>query len=101
MVSHDRNNGIWELDGRQNVRSHAGVQLHLLKFCGGKRARLVQDVLRNCQLTHIVEERCCLDGAYLRNVMNSQAPGQSDSEALNTPNVTVRDLIFCVDRHCE
>ena len=56
MVPNDRNDRIWKFDRRQDVSADAGVQFHFveLKYC--EASWLIEYVLRNRQLSHVVKQ---------------------------------------------
>src|SRR5262249_43326090 len=57
MVSDDGNDRIGEVHSLQNLRTYDRVDFHLLELGGGELARLIQDVVWNRDLAHIMEQR--------------------------------------------
>ena len=99
MVSDDRNHRIWEVDCRENVGANPGVKLHLLKLSRRKLPGLVQDVLGDGELSHVMEKRRCLNRLKKLVVRYADVFGESDGIDLNAADMPMGDLIFGVDCH--
>ena len=99
VVSDDRYDRIRKGDCGQDVRSDARMQLHLLELCRRQLPRLVEYVLRHCELAHIVQQRRGLDRFDLSLICHANELGQTHCVVLNASDVAVRDLIFGVDGH--
>ncbi|OFW40380.1 MAG: hypothetical protein A3F70_00060 [Acidobacteria bacterium RIFCSPLOWO2_12_FULL_67_14] len=99
MVSHDRYNRVWKLDGREKVRSDRGVALHLVKFGWREFPWLVEDVLWYGQFSHVMQESGCCDRFDLRVVSNTKTLCKFECVHLHTSDVTMSDLVFRIDSH--
>jgi hypothetical protein len=55
MVANDRNDRIRKIDRRKDVCTNTRMQLHLFELLGGELSRLVQNVLRYGQLSHVMQ----------------------------------------------
>src|SRR5262245_20749847 len=73
MMSDDRYDWIWEANRRQQVCSDRGMPLHRLEFGSCELAWLVQDVLRNREFAHVVEQCCGFDRFQLSVVVDTQS----------------------------
>src|SRR6266511_4561932 len=98
VMPHDWNDWIREFDRGKNIRPDTRMKLHLLELGWSERARLVQNVLGDRKLAHIVEQCRGFDRADLRVICDPHRLRQSNGVPLNPPNVTVRDLVLRVDR---
>ncbi len=75
MVSDNRHDRVRKIDGAQDVRSDARVDLHLFEFSACELSGLVQDVLRNGQLPQVVEQAGRLDGFDQLLIRDAEASG--------------------------
>src|SRR5438034_1574677 len=99
MMTDDRHNWIGKINRRQDVRAYTGVKFHFLEFGRGQLTWFVQDVLWNRELSHVVEQRSCF---YCLNeflIRDSDVPCETNGVDLDSSNVTMSDLVFCIDRH--
>ena len=99
MMSNNRNYWIRKSNGREEVGSQIGMLFHATKFSVGQTPRLVQNVLGDTQLTHIVQQRCGFDRFDLPVVIYPDAFCKFDSVSLNATDVTVGNLILRIDGH--
>ena len=61
MVANDWNHRIREFDRGKDIRSDTRMEFHFFKLRVRKLTRLVEDVLRNRQLSHVVEQSSGFD----------------------------------------
>src|SRR5262245_30589457 len=101
VVTNDRNYWIREINGGKNVSTHAGMRFHLLEFGWGQSAGLIEDIFRHRELSHVMKQRGSFNGSYLGRILYANSASQADCVVLNSPNVTMRDLILCVDGHSQ
>jgi len=101
MMSDDRHYWIGKANRRQQVCSDRGMPLHRLEFGSRELAWLVQDVLRDGKLAHVVQQCCGFDRFQLSVVINAQSLCELHRVHLNSSNVPVSDLIFGINGHCE
>src|SRR5688572_23514726 len=99
MVSNDGNDRVRKVYRRQNVSSHAGMKFHFLEFSSCEWARLIQDVLRNGKLSHVMQQCGGLDRPYQRVVCYADFFGKGNSVSLNSSDVTMSYLVFGIYRH--
>jgi hypothetical protein len=100
VVADDRDDWIGEANRGKKIGSDICVPFHLFEFGGREFSRLVQNEFWNGQLSHIVKKSRCLDRLQLRVVIYAEALCQLRGEDLNASDVTMSDLILCVDCHC-
>ena len=50
-------------------------------------------------VSHVMKQRCCLDGINLRLLGDAEMLREPDGVLLDPPNVTMSNLILCIDRH--
>ena len=98
-MPNDRNNWIREVDGREDVRPDARMQFHFFEFSLGELARLVENVFRDRQLSHVVEQCCCFDGFQKSFVSNPNFLCEASGVGLDSANVAMRDLVLGIDGH--
>src|SRR5215470_10607112 len=55
MMTDDRHDGIRKVHATQYLRTHNGVNLHLLKLCGCQSPGLIQDMWRHGEFADIVQ----------------------------------------------
>ena len=70
MRTHDRLDGIGELNAFQNLGANGRVDFHLFEFFGGERAGLGNDVFGHGQLANVVQQR---GGAHGFHILIRQA----------------------------
>ena len=75
------------------------MELHLFKFSRRKLAGLIENVFWHGELSHVVEKRRGFDRANLTIISYSDTLRETDCILLNSSNVAMGDLIFCIDCH--
>ena len=101
MKAHDGRDRKGEADHRQNVGADRRMALHDFVLGGREPAGLVENVLGNGQLSHVVQERGGLDRLNFTFVLDAQRAREMNGAVLHAPRVVVRDFIFGVDGVCE
>ena len=101
VVSDNRDNGIWEFDGRKNVSADAGMELHFIELASRQATRFIEDVLGYGDFAHVMEECGCLKCLQLDGIINAQLSSQTQSKTLNPADMAVCYLVFGVDRGCQ
>src|SRR2546426_9461865 len=99
MMSDDWDNWVREFDCRQDVSTDTCVQLHFFELGVRKLPRLVQNVFRYSEFAHVVEECRRFDRLDQSLITNANLTCKPRRIKLYPPNVTMRDLVFHVDRH--
>jgi hypothetical protein len=98
MTSHDRNDRVGKIDGRQDVRADVHVTLHLLELGGRQLARLVEDVLGHGELPGVMEQRRGLDRPDRLVITHAKRSRKGDGVLLYTADVIVGDAVLRLDR---
>ena len=101
MAPDDWNYRVRKVNRSENVRTDGHVEFHFLEFRGRELSWFVQDVFGNRQLSRVMKESGRFDCFNQIRVRDAKVACQANRERLDTPNMTVGDLIFRVDRHCE
>src|SRR5438874_8783525 len=100
-MPHDRDYWIWKTDRGENVRSDTCVHLHLFEFRRCEWTGLVEYVLWDGELSHVMEQRCRFDRADLFSVSHTNGSLQTDRVSLKTSNMAMGNLILIVYCHCQ
>jgi hypothetical protein len=87
------------MNGREDVRSQTGVEFHFFELGGRQLPRFIQNVLGNRQFTHIVKKGSGFHGPQELFVRDTEIPAQAKCIPLNSPNVTMCDLVLRIDGH--
>ena len=101
MMPHDRHDRVRKVNRRQDVCTDACVQLHLLELGLSQFSGFVEDVLRNGQLAHVMKKCRSFDCFQQLFVAHTDVSRKARRVYLDTANMAVGDLIFCVNRHRE
>src|SRR5215471_6504291 len=101
MMSYDRHDRIWEIDGRENVCADTGMQLHFFELARREWSGLVQNVFGDGKFTHVMKKRGCLNRLDLPAVIYAHGSRQTHREELNSSDVTMSNLVLRVDGHCQ
>src|ERR1700730_9941393 len=97
MMPHNRDDRIREVDPLEDLRADYCVDFHLVEFGGGEFARLVQDVVWNCNLADVVQQRAgfeSLDFELAQPEMSRQPAGVH----LNSIDVIVSNFVLRINR---
>src|SRR6185312_10466698 len=96
MRSNNWNYWIGELDALQDFRPNDGMNLHLFKLFRSQTPWLGDDVLRNGELTDVMEQRCGPQ-SFEFVLRQFQLLGDLDRIDTNAFQMVVRSLVFCFD----
>ena len=97
MMTNDRHNRIVKIHSAENLCSDNGVHLHLLELWSSQLSRLVQDVIRYCDLTDIVQQSARLERFDVSVITTHQAR-DTGCVNLHAQHMFVSDCIFGIDR---
>src|SRR6266849_10873193 len=95
MVTHDWRYGIRKINTTENLRSHGGVDLHLIKLCRCQTARFVDDVGGNGELADVMKQGSGFKCTDLRDA-ETQNLAEAGRVNLHPAHVAMRCLIFRV-----
>ena len=98
MMTNDRHNRIVKIHSAENLCSDNGVHLHLLELWSSQLSRLVQDVIRYCDLTDIVQQSARLERFDVSVITTHQAR-DTGCVNLHAQHMFVSDCIFGIDRN--
>src|SRR5215471_7632963 len=101
MVPDDWHDRIGKRNRRQDVGTHARMQLHLFEFGGGEFAGLVENVLRNGEFSHVMQQSCGFERFDLIRICEPDVASEADGARLDASDMTVSNLILSVDGHRE
>src|SRR5262245_28629355 len=101
MVSNNRYHWVRKVNRRKNIGSHACVELHFLEFSWRQFARLIQYVLRDGEFSHVVEKSGSFNSLDEPLISYADLAGQPSCVELDTSDMTMCDLIFGINGHCE
>jgi hypothetical protein len=96
VMPNDRHDRVREFHALQNLRADGRVHLHALELGRGQPSRLVQDVVGDGELAHVVEQGPGLEGLYLV-AREAEDAAHAGGVNLHAADVVVRRLVFGVN----
>ena len=96
VMADDRDHRVREIHALHDLRAHDRVHLHLVELGGRELAGLVEDVIGDGDLAHVVQQRARLERFYLRLAQPEMA-GQPARVNLHAVDVIVSDIVFGID----
>src|SRR5437870_255823 len=99
MVTDNWNHRIRELNRGEYVCADARMKFHFLELSRGQLARFVQYVFWYGELSHVVQKGRGFNCLNQCDVGYANMFRKPYGVRLNSPNMTVRDLILGIDCH--